>query len=328
MRQLSFKIIEWPAKGEFRISRSALTVFTVVQVTITENGITGKAECRPYGRYDETASSVIAQIESARLAIEAGASYDDLYNLLASGAARNALDCALWDLKAKIAKKRVWDLLDIPAPRPRKTAFTLSLDTPAKMAVAAKIASGFTLLKIKIGAKNGLEASEAILKARPDARLIIDANEALDQTSLAAFARLPGADKIAMIEQPFPAADDRPGMFGNSIPLTICADESLHTSKDLSSIWAAGYRAVNVKLDKTGGLSEALKTMRDAKQMGFEIMAGCMVGSSLAMAPMAILESFADYIDLDGPLLLDADVDYPILYKGEIMEPPSAKLWG
>ena len=328
MRQLSWNIVKWPAKGEFRISRSTLTEFVTVQTQITQDGFTGKAECRPYARYEETAESVITQITSVKHHIENGATKAELQNILSPGAARNALDCALWDLEAKTAGKRVWEIAQIPKPISRETAFTLSIDNADNMARAALNARDHSILKMKIGETGGIEAIQAVLQARPDVRLIVDANEAMKQLELAQVFELDGANRIALIEQPFPSQMDCEDLFSSKIRPIICADESLHTSRDLETLWATGYRAINVKLDKTGGLTEAMKLMKKAKGMGFEIMAGCMVGSSLAMAPMVMLESFADYIDLDGPLLLDDDFTPPLNYKGGNVVPPSKELWG
>ncbi len=327
MRRLIHEIVSWPAKGEFRISRSALTEFVVVQLFITQNGQTGRAECRPYARYAETAQSVIAQIERVKGDIEQGLSRIDIQTRMPPGAARNAIDCALWDLEAKTMDKPVWTLGGFPKPRSRETAFTLSIDSPKNMACAARSAKDHKFLKMKIGREGGLDAVQAVLAARSDASLIVDANEALKPEALGNMQGLKHVERISLIEQPFSSHLDFPGMFDSLSPV-ICADESLHTSDDLPRLWEAGYRAVNVKLDKTGGLTEALKLMRTAKSMGFQIMAGCMVGSSLAMAPMVLLESFADYIDLDGPLLLNDDFDPPLKYKGGKVFPPSKDLWG
>ncbi len=327
LRTLSYETILWPAKGEFRISRSALSAFPVVQVSISEAGAIGRSECRPYARYNETPETVSAQIEDIRSEIEGGLSIEELQIRMPAGAARNALDCALWDLAAKKSGKPISELLDLPVPSARKTAFTLSIDTPSKMAAAAVDAAVFSILKVKIGGNDGITACEAILNARPDAQLIVDANEALTPNGLEKLCGISLAANIALVEQPYAAGTDLMGLFSEAGP-KICADESLHTSQDLEKLRLAGYRAVNVKLDKTGGLTEALKTMRQARIMGFEVMAGCMVGSSLAMAPMTVLESFADYIDLDGPLLLSEDVPNPIKYNGEVLLPPGQALWG
>ena len=328
MQHLKITTQSWPIAGQFTISRNSLTQIEVVSVEISAGERKGRAECRPYGRYNESAASVTAQIESIRDAIEGGLTPEGLQNLLPAGAARNAVDCALWDLRAKLSGQSVSQLLGIAAPRARQTAFTLSLESPAKMGQAALEAKDYPLLKIKIGAQDGLAASLAVLKARPDASLIIDANEALDSSELTAFRAALSGKNVAMIEQPLPAKDfDKIDNAPSKRPL-YCADESLHGIEDLEPLWAAGYRAVNVKLDKCGGLTAGLALMQAAKAQGFKIMAGCMVGTSLAMAPMMILEQFADFIDLDGPLLLSRDIENGIKYEGAIIHPPSKALWG
>jgi len=328
LRKLYLETEYWPVAGSFRISKSSLTEITVVTVTISEGGYTGRGECRPYPRYEETPKSVSEQIKTVRKHIEDGASTDELQSLLPAGAARNAVDCALWDLEVKRARTCIPERLGIPKPKARKTAFTLSIDTPAKMRAAALKAKAYQLLKLKIGGTQGLEACLAVMEARPDAELIIDANEALSPKDISTFQTTLSGYPVVMIEQPLPRKDfDRIPNTPNALPL-FCADESLHTAKDLDKLWAAGYRAVNVKLDKCGGLTAGLKLMRAAKARGFIIMAGCMVGTSLAMAPIMMLESFADYIDLDGPLLLSKDRKKGLHYEGPIIHPPSKEFWG
>ena len=328
LRNLKIELEEWPVAGEFRISTSSITKITVVMVTIHEGQHIGRGECRPYPKYDETPASVIAQIESISHNIEKGVSIESLQTLLPPGAARNAIDCALWDLKAKITGKSISSLLGLSKPKPRQTAFTLSIDSLANMKAAALKAQDYPLLKIKIGNRDGLAACLAIMEARPDAELIIDANEALSPEDISSF-QLALSDKpVLMIEQPLHRSKF------NEIPNTpkalpiFCADESLHTAQDLDRLWDAGYRAVNVKLDKCGGLTAGLELMLRAKAKGFIIMAGCMVGTSLAMAPIMMLESLADYIDLDGPLLLAKDRKKGLLYEGPIVHPPLRELWG
>ena len=328
MQHLKITTQSWPIAGQFRISRNSLTQIEVVSVEITAGQYKGRAECRPYARYEESAASVTAQIESIRDAIESGLTPEQLQSHLPAGAARNAVDCALWDLRAKTRQQSLAQMLGIAPARARQTAYTLSLDSPAKMGQAALEAKDYPLLKIKIGAQQGLEASLAVLKARPDAQLIIDANEALQPCELEAFRAALTGKNVAMMEQPLPAKDfDKIDNAPDTRPI-YCADESLHGIEDLEPLWAAGYRAVNVKLDKCGGLTPALALMQAAKAQGFTIMAGCMVGTSLAMAPMMILEQFADYIDLDGPLLLAKDIKNGIKYEGAIIHPPSKALWG
>lgn len=328
LNDLKIKTETWPVAGSFRISRSSLTEISVVTVTVTEDTYIGRGECRPYARYGESPESVTAEIETIRNDIKKGLNLEELQTLLPAGAARNAVDCALWDLKAKQRGQSVSDLIGIPKPQSRKTAYTLSIDTPEKMRASALKASAYPLLKIKIGNHDGLASCLAIMEARPDAELIIDANEALTSHHLNEFQRALHGKPVVMIEQPLLQAHDKliPNT-PNTLPI-FCADESLHTAKDLDRLWTAGYRAVNVKLDKCGGLTEGLKLMQAAKAKGFIIMAGCMVGTSLAMAPIMVLESFADYIDLDGPLLLAKDRKKSLHYEGPIIHPPSRELWG
>ena len=324
-RQLDITPRNWPTRGTFRISRSALSVIPTVQVRITEGGASGRAECRPYARYDQTVDSVVSEIESVRAAVQGGLSRDALQDAMGPGSARNALDCALWDLEAKQTGLSVSQRLGLRAPQPRQTAFTLSVDTPANMADAARAASAHHLLKVKLGGADVLDSLAAIQAARPDAELIVDANEAFDATTYPALHAALAEFPIRMVEQPLPAGHDDALPRGGP---PICADESLHTAEDLPRLKAAGYRAVNVKLDKCGGLSAAATLMRRARELDMAVMAGCMVGSSLAMAPMMVLESLADVIDLDGPLLLSADEPDGLRYADGRVHPPSRALWG
>ena len=328
LRTINIEHQSWPIDGVFRISRGSVSHIDVIQVTISENGHKGRGECRPYGRYDETPQTVAAQISSIAKAVEKGASSEDIQSLLPAGAARNAVDCALWDLQAKISGTPVYELAGLPPPKPRSTAFTLSVNTPRKIAKAARNAPTYPILKLKIDGIKGLKSCLAVLDARPDVQLIIDANEALSPDELVIFRQALAEFPVLLIEQPVPAGRDALVSHSPlSLPI-VCADESLHTRADLQKLWDAGYRAVNVKLDKTGGFSEALALMRAAKSMGFLIMAGCMVGTSLAMAPMMVLESLADFIDLDGPLLLAKDMDNGISYAQAKIYPPRPELWG
>lgn len=328
MAEIKAKIRKWPIAGSFRIAHGTITEIEVVEVKISKEGFVGRGECRPYARYNETPRSVVKKINSVTPQLSQKPQLELLQTLLPAGAARNALDCALWDLAAKSKNKRIWELLNIPAPQPRMTAFTLSIDTPDKMARAAKVARAYPILKLKIDGLRGLDACVAVMRARPDAQLIIDANESLSPTDLKQFRSKLSAHPVLMIEQPLKAsAFDQVGNSPDQLPI-LCADESLHTTADLRKLWDAGYRAVNVKLDKCGGMSEALTLIKTAKQMGFVVMAGCMVGTSLAMAPIMALSSFADVLDLDGPLLLKEDIGYGLKYEGPIIYPPTKKLWG
>lgn len=331
MRHLKITRNSWAVAGSFRISRSSLTSIDVVTVEISDQihpgqMHRGRGECRPYPRYGDTPDSVVAEIEHYRTEIENGLTLEALQTLMQPGAARNAVDCALWDLAAKQVGQTVSKMLGVPEPESRITAFTLSIDTPDKMAAAALAAKEYPILKLKIGGKGGIAACKAVLKTRPDATLFIDANEALTAEALPDFCAAFKGANVAFIEQPIKDGVALPANTAFSPPL--CADESLHTRKDLQALWDAGYRVVNVKLDKTGGLTEAAAVMQDAKAMGFKIMAGCMVGTSLAMAPMMMLESLADYIDLDGPLLLEKDIDPGLRYDGASVSPPKSELWG
>ncbi len=328
MRHLIIETQSWPIAGSFRIAHGSLTNIDVVNVTIRQEEYIGDGECRPYARYNETPASVMAQIKTIEPQIKAGLTSQALQYALPAGAARNAVDCALWDLKAKQSGNSVAKMLRLPQPSARQTAFTLSIDSPRNMAKAAKAARSYAILKIKIADMSGLDCALAILQARPDAQLIIDANEALTPDGLTRLrAELSGLP-ILMIEQPLPASlalshPQDPHM----LPI-LCADESLHTRQDLPALWQAGYRAVNVKLDKCGGVTEGLALMKAAKSQGFVIMAGCMVGTSLAMAPMLHLAHFADVIDLDGPALLAKDCAHGLSYKNGWVSAPDEALWG
>lgn len=320
------EITSWPTQEPFRISRSVVSEVTVVVVTITKGQLSGRGECRPYARYNETAETVMSQIEGLNENLPS-LSHINLARRLPNGAARNAIDCALWDLKAQVTGMAVHELLNLPAPKARETAFTLSLASPDKMAEAAKAAANYKLLKIKIGSLDGLDCALAVLNARPDAKLIIDANEALKPEELAGFQSKLAGKSVALIEQPIAAAKSLPHAAANSLPM-ICADESLHTRADLSRLWTEGYRAVNIKLDKAGGLTEGLELAKAAKAKGFKIMLGCMVSSSLSMAPALVLESFADIIDLDGALLLARDHENGMRYENGLVYPAPEALWG
>lgn len=316
----------WPLAQEFRIARGTKTTAEVVVATLTRGTHKGQGECVPYGRYGESVDSVIAQIESVRTNLTDDVTVDGLQTLLPPGAARNALDCALWDLISKETTTPVWQMAGLPEPKPLTTAFTISLDSPEAMASAALAVPDRPLLKCKIGGPEDMVRIEAIASARPDARLILDANEGLDPKSLPIIAARARALRVELIEQPYPSDTDS-RLEKVAAPVAICADESLHTHSDIERI-ARRYDAVNVKLDKTGGFTEALQTIKAAKAAGLKVMIGCMVGTSLAMAPAAILAGLADWVDLDGPLLLKEDRDPGIRYIGATMHPPSRSLWG
>ncbi|NEX46213.1 N-acetyl-D-Glu racemase DgcA [Pseudotabrizicola algicola] len=312
----------FPLARTFTISRGSKTTAQVVTATITRNGHQGRGEAVPYARYGESVADVMAQIAAAPPWITSGTLARDM----PAGAARNALDCALWDLEAKTAGKRVWDLLGLPAPRPVVTAFTLSLDTPAAMRAQAAENAHRPVLKIKLGTPDDMPRLEAVRQGAPRATLIIDANEGWTPEIYADLAPRLVAMGVALVEQPLPAgADD--SLAEMARPLPVCADESCHDRASLPAL-RGKYDVVNIKLDKTGGLSEALALKAEAQAMGFGIMVGCMVGSSLAMAPATILAQGAAFTDLDGPLLLAQDRDNPLLFDEHGIHPPHPALWG
>ncbi|WP_102225558.1 N-acetyl-D-Glu racemase DgcA [Acidimangrovimonas sediminis] len=304
------------------ISRGSRTEAKVLTVRIERDGIVGQGECVPYARYNETLESVTAEIEG----LPAGIDRMELQQALHAGAARNAVDCALWDWEAKRAGKRVWDLAGLPAPQPMITAYTLSLDDPDKMRAEAAKNAHRPLLKIKLGTPDDLHRLAAVRAGAPNARIIIDANEGWTTEIYADL--VPHLERlgVALVEQPLPAGADE-ALAEIDRPVPICADESAHDRATLADL-AGKYDMVNIKLDKTGGLTEAL-AMRDlARAQGYGIFVGCMVGSSLAMAPAVLLAQGADYVDLDGPLLLAEDRPAPLNYDAAGVHPPPAALWG
>jgi L-Ala-D/L-Glu epimerase len=327
-RTLNLAIEHWPIAGHFTISRGTRTQATVVTVTVGENGQRGRGECVPYARYGESVESVTAQIESARQAIESGTGRALLQRLLPNGAARNALDCALWDLEAKLTGQPAHKHAGLPAPKPVATAFTLSLDSPSAMEEAARKAAGRPLLKIKLGGADADDRArlEAVRRAAPQAKLIVDANEGWSGDALQPFLTLCADQNVALIEQPLPAGKDE-ALLDMPRPVPLCADESVHTSEGLAAL-AGRYDIVNIKLDKAGGLTQALAMAEEAKRLGLGIMVGCMVGTSLAMAPALLLAGRARFVDLDGPLLLARDRPEGLRYEGSTVYPPGSELWG
>jgi L-alanine-DL-glutamate epimerase-like enolase superfamily enzyme len=311
----------FPLAQVFTISRGSKTEAQVLTVTVSDGTHAGRGECVPYARYGETLDSVEAQICSVDPQVDrAGLS------TLPAGAARNALDCALWDLAAKRAGRRVWDLAGLAAPGPVVTAYTLSLDTPAAMRAQAGKHAHRPLLKIKLGTPDDMARLEAVRAGAPVSTIIVDANEGWSAeiyTDLAPHLRRLG---VALVEQPLPAGQDE-ALIGMDRPVPVCADESCHDRTSLAGL-RGKYDVVNIKLDKTGGLTEAL-ALRDAAQaQGFGVMVGCMVGSSLAMAPAVLVAQGAAVVDLDGPLLLAADRAVPLCYDARGVHPPDAALWG
>ncbi|WP_373636802.1 N-acetyl-D-Glu racemase DgcA [Yoonia sp. BS5-3] len=303
----------------FTISRGSRMQADVLTVTVNE---IGRGECVPYARYDETMDSVTAQIEG----LPADLTRTALQTLLPAGAARNAVDCALWDFEAKQAGKRIWDLLDMAKPGPEVTAYTLSLDTPYAMQAQAAANAHRPLLKIKLGTPDDMPRLEAVRRGAPDARIIVDANEGWTAEVYADLAPHLIRLGVQMVEQPLPAGED--DMLGEiARPLPVCADESCHDRVSLPGL-KGKYDLVNIKLDKAGGLTEALALKREAAAAGYGIMVGCMVGSSLAMAPATLLAQGVAFTDLDGPLLLAEDRDPPLVFDAQGVHPPDAALWG
>lgn len=326
-RTMSVEIERFPIAGVFRISRGARTRAEVVTCTIFEGAAAGRGECVPYPRYGESLESVTEQIEEMRGSIAESITRQSLRETMPPGAARNAIDCALWDLEAKLTGKRVQDTIGGGEPAALVTAQTLSIGSPEEMAEEARKHAARKLLKIKVGGGNDDAARiAAVAKAAPNSRLIVDANEAWNAVDLEENLRIAAQNGVALVEQPLPAGED--AVLGEiSHPVPICADESLHTSEDLAAMHGL-YDAVNIKLDKTGGLTEALILRNRAREMGFSIMIGCMVGTSLAMAPAVLLAQGADFVDLDGPLLLARDRTPGLAYENSFVSPPETALWG
>ncbi|OCW57977.1 N-acetyl-D-Glu racemase DgcA [Hoeflea olei] len=325
-RQLHVRIDSFPLTRAFNISRGAKTAADVVTCTISENGMVGRGECVPYKRYGETVEGVLETIEAYGGAIAAGADREALQSAMPAGAARNAIDCALWDLEAKLSGVPVSTSACHLLPRPVPTAVTISLGDPGDMADEARAHSSQKLLKVKVGTSDDRARMHAVVSAAPNAEIILDANEGWDESNIREHLLLAAELHIGLIEQPLPAGKD--GILSEiPHPVPICADESVHTLDDLPKL-ADRYDAINIKLDKTGGLTEALKMRARARELGFSVMVGCMVGTSLAMAPAVLLAQDADWVDLDGPLLLARDRTPGLVYTGSLVSPPSPDLWG
>lgn len=320
------KIERWPIAGSFTISRGAKTEAITVVAEVRQNGLIGRGECVPYPRYGETPEDAMSALAEMQTAIASGLDRIGLQGAMQPGAARNALDCALLDLEAKRSGRRVWDLLGRPAPQPCITAYTISLGTPEVMAQAAAREADRPLLKIKLGGDGDAARIAAVRQAVPQSQLIVDANEAWSESNLEANLTACAAAGVTLVEQPLPAGRDE-ALARIKRPLPVCADESVHDRRSLDGLREC-YDAINVKLDKTGGLTEALELADAARALGFDIMVGCMVATSLAMAPAMLLAPLARFVDLDGPLLLAHDRDSGLHYAGGLVYPPDAALWG
>jgi L-alanine-DL-glutamate epimerase-like enolase superfamily enzyme len=320
------KIERWPIEGRFTISRGAKTEAVTVVAEVRQGFVVGRGECVPYPRYGETPEAALEALLAMQIPLADGLERQGIQEAMPPGAARNALDCALLDIEAKLSGKRIWDLLGRRAPQPCVTAYTISLGTPEAMAAAAAKVAHRPLLKVKLGGAGDPARIAAVRDAAPQSQLIVDANEAWTEADLEANLAACAAAGVTLVEQPLPAGQDE-ALARIDRPLTVCADESVHDRASLEGL-RDRYDAVNIKLDKTGGLTEALAMADAAKALGFDIMVGCMVATSLSMAPAMLLTPLARFVDLDGPLLLAQDRDNGLLYDDSLVYPPDAALWG
>ncbi len=325
-RTLTVRQEAWPLVRPFAISRGVKTQADVVVVELSEGGVTGHGECVPYPRYNESIEGVIADINKMSAQLVGGLDRNGLLNVMPAGAARNAVDGALWDLEAKLEERRAWQIAGLKEPLACMTAETIGIGTVEEMAEAASRLSSAPLIKVKLDAKLVIERMQAIHDNAPGARLIIDPNEGWTVDLLREVAPPLKAMGVEMLEQPVPAGDDE-GLRDYDCPILLCADEACHTKEGLGDL-VGKYQMINIKLDKTGGLTEAIALAKAATEQGFEIMVGCMVGTSLAMAPATLLGHFAKFVDLDGPLLLMKDREPGLSFDAGYVSPPQASLWG
>ncbi|KFX14177.1 L-Ala-D/L-Glu epimerase [Pectobacterium parvum] len=326
MTEMRYFTESWPIEGAFTISRGSKRQADVVVVALQSGNVTGYGECVPYSRYSESLDSVMAQVASLHSDVRNGLDRETLQTILPAGAARNALDCAFWDLECKQYQQRIWQRLDLPSPTPLETAYTLSLDTPDRMRHAAMHHASRPLLKLKLADADDLARVAAVREGAPSTRLIVDANEGWDAERYLTLVPELAALSVTMIEQPFPAGKDDV-LADLPRPIPVCADESCHDSQSLTAL-VGRYDMINIKLDKTGGLTEALRLRKHALEQGLKIMVGCMVSTSLSMAPAFIVAQGAAVVDLDGPLLLQRDRTNGLYYNGSEILPPNALLWG
>jgi L-alanine-DL-glutamate epimerase-like enolase superfamily enzyme len=326
MRQLVARIGHFPTRAPFVIARGAKHHVDVVEVTLWQDGIAGRGEGTPIYYRGDDCEKALAALAAIRPAVEAGATRADLLDLMPAGAARNALDAALWDLEAKTTGVPVWRRIGLPPPRPLLTAYTISLGTPEDMAAQAAGVAGRELLKLKLGGEGDIERVAAVRRAAPHARLIADANQSWTGLDIEALTQVLHGLGVELLEQPLPAgADTDLAHVRPAIPLA--ADESCHTRADLDQV-VGRYRYINVKLDKSGGLTEALALIHAATLRGLGVMVGCMLGTSLGLAPAFVAAMQASHADLDGALLLASDRAHPLEYSGSDVHPPVAALWG
>ena len=323
---VEISVERWPIAGTFTISRGSKTEAAIVLCTLSDGTFTGRGECVPYARYGESLDSVCEEIERLRDALANGATRDDLPALIGAGAARNAVDCALWDLEAKRSDKTVADVLGLSPLHDLTTAVTVSFGDAQTMAAAARNFADRPLIKVKVGGEKDAERIRAVADAAPSSRIILDANEGWSDDNIVENMSAAAKAGVVLIEQPLPAGKDAI-LTKIPHPVPICADESAHGTDDLHTLLGR-YDSINIKLDKTGGLTEALRMQKRARELGFGIMVGCMVGTSLAMAPAVLLAQDADFVDLDGPLILREDRKPGLLFQGSRVSPPKPELWG
>lgn len=323
---LALTVERWPIAGTFGISRGSKTEAVVVVAKLSDGNARGRGECVPYARYGESVDSVVAQIDAMRAKLDAGLDRLALQTSMPPGAARNALDCAFWDLEAKQRNVPVHEIAGLPLPHELTTAYTISLDAPNAMARAAQGASSRALLKIKLGTEGDAARIAAVRAAAPRSTLIVDANEGWNDDNLGANFAACAEAGVALIEQPLPQGKDQ-ALDRMKRPIPVCADESVHDHSSFPTL-AGRYDAVNIKLDKAGGLTEAMAMLAEARRRNFTIMVGCMVATSLAMAPAVLLAQNASFVDLDGPLLLSKDRRDGLRYVESLVYPPSPALWG
>ncbi|MEX0752073.1 MAG: N-acetyl-D-Glu racemase DgcA [Xanthobacteraceae bacterium] len=323
---LTVHIERWPIAGTFVISRGAKTEAVVVVAELADGDVKGRGECVPYARFGESVEDVAAVIETMRDPVARGLDRAGLQRALPKGPARNALDCAFWDLEAKRTGKRVYELAGLPPPRPVTTAFTISLGTAENMAAAAERVAGRALLKVKLGGDGDPARIAAVRRAAPRTELIVDANEGWTAQNLAENLAACADAGVTLVEQPLPAGKDTI-LAKMTRPIPVCADESVHDRASLAAL-AGKYDAINIKLDKTGGLTEALALAEQAGRAGLMLMVGSMVSTSLATAPATLVAQRARVVDLDGPLLLAKDRPHGLRYRDSLVYPPEPRLWG
>ena len=324
-RSLTVRGETFPLHTPFRISRGAKSAAEVVTVTLTQDGVSGRGEGVPYPRYGESVATSIAAIETVRDALEGGAGRQALLDLLPAGAARNAVDCALWDLEMRIASTNIFTFLGVPV-RPVETAMTVGLDTPERMAAAAAALADVPLIKVKVDRSAPAAQLLAVRGAAPAPRIIVDPNESWTMTEVDGLQGLMTTLRINLLEQPLPAADDG-DLRGYRSAVPIAADESVHVAADLETL-ADGYGVVNIKLDKAGGLTAALRLADDARRRGLGVMTGCMISTSLSIVPALPVAAVSAFVDLDGPLWLSADRPGGVTGEHGMLLPPQPGFWG